>query len=111
MLRCWVQTTLTLDKKLRTEYNHPIVRRQVEQLAQRDLDILQGYADGMNEWIERVSGRQMELLPKPFADFDFMPSEWTAYDVATMFVGSIAHRYADFNSERDNLEFLQAIGA
>ena len=100
---------VTLDKKLRTEYNHPIVRRQVEQLAQRDLDILQGYADGMNEWIERVSGRQMELLPKPFADFDFMPSEWTAYDVATMFVGSIAHRYADFNSERDNLEFLQAM--
>ncbi len=102
---------LSLDQKLRTEYNHPIVRDQVDQLAPRDLEILQGYADGMNAWIEEVINPQKSLLPKPFDDYDFLPSRWNAYDVATIFVGSIAHRYADFNSERDNLEFLRSMEA
>ena len=102
---------LSLDQKLRTEYNHPIVRVQVDQLTPRDLDILQGYADGMNAWIEEATGAQADLLPKPFEHYGFLPSRWNAYDVATIFVGSIAHRYADFNSERDNLEFLRAMEA
>jgi len=102
---------LSLDQKLRTEYNHPIVRAQVDQLTPRDFEILQGYADGMNAWIEEVTGAQGDFLPKPFYDYGFLPSRWNAYDVATIFVGSIAHRYADFNSERDNLEFLRAMEA
>ena len=65
---------LSLDQKLRTEYNHPIVRVQVDQLAPRDLDILQGYADGMNAWIEEATGAQADLLPKTFEDYGFLPS-------------------------------------
>ena len=44
-----------------------------------------------------------------FSDHDFEPEPWNAYDVAMIFVGSIAHRYSDFNSERDNLQFLQQL--
>ncbi len=104
---------LDLDIKVRTQYNHPLVKAQVEALSQKDLDILEGYAAGMNARIDELMFEMQEqggqLLPKPFYDYGFEPSRWTAFDVASIFVGSIAHRYADFNSERDNLQFLQAM--
>jgi penicillin amidase len=100
---------LELDIKLRTEYNHPTVRAQVAALSNKDLAILNGYASGFNARLDELMLLSGEPLPKPFYDYQFRPSRWTAYDVAAIFVGSIAHRYADFNSERDNLEFLQAM--
>lgn len=98
-----------LDVKLRTEYNHPIVRAQVAALDDRDMDILEGYAAGFNARLNELSATPDAVLPKPFQDYGFSPSPWTAYDVAAIFVGSIAHRYADFNSERDNFQFLRAM--
>ena len=100
---------LDLDVKLRGEYNHPIVRAQVAALSARDTEILEGYAAGFNARLDELRAKPGKPLPKPFYDYGFKPSRWTAYDVAAIFVGSIAHRYADFNSERDNLEFLQAM--
>jgi len=102
---------LELDKKLRSQYDHKLVEYQVQSLSPRDHDILAGYAAGMNAYLEELaqSGAMATDLPKPFYDFDFQPSRWTAFDVASIFVGSIAHRYADFNSERDNLAFLNAM--
>jgi len=102
---------LALDIKLRTEYNQPLVAAQVTALAARDHDILAGYAAGFNARIDALALNQDIDLPKPFIDYDFKPSRWTAADVAHIFVGSIAHRYADFNSERDNLAFLKAMEA
>jgi penicillin amidase len=104
---------LELDKKLRTQYNHDLVTQQVESLSAKDLDILAGYAAGVNAYLEELAqGDAMATdLPKPFYDLDFQPTRWTAFDVASIFVGSIAHRYADFNSERDNLAFLRAMEA
>ena len=98
---------LELDVMLRTRYNHPSVRAQVDALTDKDREILQGYADGFNARIEEFRQGEAGQLPKPFYDYGFEPSDWTAYDVATLFVGSIAHRYADFNSERDNLALLR----
>lgn len=100
---------LDLDIKLRTQYNHPAVRAQVEALTARDRDILEGYAAGFNARIAEIGMHPDFELPKPFIDYGFEPTEWTAEDVASIFVGAIAHRYADFNSERDNLRFLQAM--
>ena len=104
---------LDLDIKLRTQYDHQLVHQQVSNLGRRDLDILEGYAAGFNAYIDELrSTDAFETgLPKPFYDFDFLPSRWNAFDVASVYVGSIAHRYADFNSERDNLNFLQAMQA
>ena len=100
---------LDLDIKLRTEYNHATVAEQVAALSQRDREVLAGYAAGFNARLEELSQQPGEPLPKPFYDYGFSPSPWTALDVAAIFVGSIAHRYADFNSERDNLAFLRAM--
>lgn len=102
---------LELDIKLRTQYNHPAVAAQVAALSPRDREILAGYAEGFNARIDELAAAAEAPLPKPFIDYDFAPSRWTAEDVAAIFVGAIAHRYADFNSERDNLAFLQAMEA
>ena len=100
---------LDLDIKLRTEYNHATVAEQVAALSQRDREVLTGYAAGFNARLEELAQQPGKPLPKPFYDYGFSPSPWTALDVAAIFVGSIAHRYADFNSERDNLAFLRAM--
>ena len=89
---------LDLDIKLRTEYNHPTVAEQVAALPERDREVLAGYAAGFNARLAELAQQPGEPLPKPFYDYGFSPSPWTALDVAAIFVGSIAHRYADFNS-------------
>ncbi|EED35844.1 penicillin G acylase [Luminiphilus syltensis NOR5-1B] len=98
-----------LDTMLRTHYHLDSIRSQVAQLDERDRAILQGYADGFNAKVRELTADPEQMLPKPFIDYDFTPSEWSANDVAAIFVAAIAFRYADFNSERDNLGFLQAM--
>lgn len=100
-----------LDVHLRTTYDHRSVKQQVQELTPAELDILTGYAMGFNARIDEVLAKPKELLPIEFSDYGFVPEPWTAYDVAMTFVGSIAHRYADFNSERENLQLLQHLEA
>lgn len=92
-----------LDIQLRTSYDHRSIQRQLEALPESQLEILQAYAQGFNTRIDELTA---DTLPIEFSDNDFLPQHWSAYDVAMTFVGSIAHRYSDFNSERDNLELL-----
>ena len=98
---------LALDSLVRTGYDHPGVARQVEALSAGEREILQAYADGFNRRITDVLADRAALLPLEFSDHGFDPEPWTVYDMAMIFVGSIAHRYADFNSERDNPQLLQ----
>ncbi|MFT6899493.1 MAG: penicillin amidase, partial [Paraglaciecola sp.] len=49
------------------------------------------------------------LLPLEFTQHQFKPSDWTTYDVAMIFVGTLAMRYADFNTELENLTMLQEL--
>jgi penicillin amidase len=100
-----------LDVHLRTTYDHRSVALQLENLPAEHQDILSGYAAGFNVRIDEVLAQTGDLLPVEFSDHDFLPEHWSAYDVAMAFVGSIAHRYADFNSERDNLVLLQDLEA
>ena len=44
-----------------------------------------------------------------FNDLEFQPSDWTAYDVAMVYVGTMANRFSDANSEIDNLALLTAL--
>ena len=67
-----------------------------------------GYAAGMNAWIARVR-RAGRLMPKEFNDLEFQPSDWTSYDVAMVYVGTMANRFSDANSEIDNLALLTAL--
>ena len=98
---------LKLDTLIRTAYDTRSVRVQIAALSSDELDVLAGYANGFNLYLDKVAANPVELLPIEFTHYDFVPSRWTAYDVAMLFVGSIAHRYSDFNSEVDNLALLQ----
>ncbi len=100
------QEFVELDIQLRTSYDHRSITRQLETLPPAQLEILEAYAKGFNARIDELTS---ELIPVEFNDYGFLPEHWNAYDVAMIFVGSIAHRYSDFNSERDNLELLQAL--
>jgi penicillin G amidase len=97
---------LTLDKHIRTSYDHRAVIQQLRDIEKKDLDILQAYADGFNDRMDEVLDDKKKWLPAEFKEYDFLPEHWSAYDVAMIFVGSIAHRYSDFNSELDNLALL-----
>lgn len=100
---------LELDTHLRTSYDHRAVRRQLQALPEKEREILGAYAAGFSARVEEVLARPAELLPAEFSHHDFLPEPWSAYDVAMLFAGSIAHRYSDFNSERDNLALLRAL--
>lgn len=98
-----------LDTHIRTRYDLPSVTRQTAALAVTDYEILQAYADGMNHRIGELLANPGRLLPAEFTHNDFLPEPWRAEDVAMIFVGALAHRYSDFNSELDNLQLLQAL--
>lgn len=102
---------LELDSFLRTGYDHRAVRRQLEDLPPAERELLQGYADGFSARVAEVLASKEILLPAEFNHYDFLPQPWTDVDVVMAFVGSIAHRYSDFNSERDNLALLRHLEA
>ncbi len=99
---------LPLDVSLRTGYDHRAIASQLAALPNAEREILAAYAGGFSARVEEVLADRA-LLPAEFRDHGFLPSAWSAYDVAMLFVGSIAHRYSDFNSERDNLRLLRAL--
>ena len=100
---------LDLDKQVRTAYDHRAVAQQLKSLEPQDLEILQAYADGFSRRVEEVLADRDTLLPKEFSDFDFLPELWVAENVAMIFVGSIIHRYSDFNSELDSLGLINSL--
>lgn len=73
------------------------------------MSILQGYADGMNARIDKVNTNPETLLPKQFNTFGFTPKRWEPFDVAMIFVGTMANRFSDSTSEIDNLALLTAL--
>lgn len=102
---------LTLDTMIRTTFDHRSVQSQMEKLSTRERDVLEGYAAGINAYVAAAMADPSAKLPGEFSHYDFQPSTWTAYDAAMQFVGSIVHRYSEFNSELDNLALLRALEA
>ena len=100
---------VAFDKSIRGNFSPERIRRQLAALAPADRQILDGYAAGMNAWIARVRAEPGRLMPKEFNDLQFAPADWTAYDVAMVFVGTMANRFSDANSEIDNLALLTAL--
>ncbi len=98
---------LDLDKHIRGSYDLPSVKRQFESISNEDRIVLDAYAAGFSKRVEEVLNDKNSLLPIEFQDNGFLPKRWDAYDVAMIFAGAIAHRYSDFNSERDNLALWQ----
>ncbi len=70
------------DKDIRRNYWPDAIRAQIAALSPEDMSILQGYADGMNAWIDKVNTNPETLLPKQFNTFGFTPKRWEPFDVA-----------------------------
>jgi len=100
---------LDYDKGTRALFDPASIHRQLEMLTAKDKDVFAGFAAGMNAWLEEIRSNPAELKPKQFIDNDFEPGNWTAYDVVMIFVGTMANRYGDFNTELDNLKIYQSL--
>jgi len=100
---------INFDHFTRSQFNPGSIIKQIKKLNPAQLDVLNGYAKGMNLWINEIAKNNKQLLPFEFTQHDFKPSKWDAYDVAMIFVGTLAMRYADFNTELENLETLQSL--
>ena len=97
---------LAFDTSIRTNYLPDSIKRQLQALPTEDRDIFAGYAAGFNQWIKQVEAQPEKLLPKQFTDFGFRPQQWTDFDVAMIFVGTMANRFGDFNTEFENASML-----
>ena len=52
------------DKRIRGNYNPISIQRQLDRLSESDADIFNGYAAGVNAWIEEVKKNADRLIPK-----------------------------------------------
>ena len=102
---------LDFDINARQIFSPDSIRQQLENLKARDKDIFEGYAAGLNAWLDKIATSSEALMPKQFLDYGFKPQPWTAYDVVMIFVGTMANRYGDFNTELDNLNIIQTLEA
>lgn len=102
---------IDFDINARTLYSPGSIKQQIAQLSAQDLDIFEGYAAGINAWIEKINKTPSTLMPKQFNDYGFAPSQWSAFDVAMIFVGTMANRFGDFNSELENAKIKQDLVA
>jgi penicillin amidase len=100
---------LDFDKDVRQRFDPSSIRNQIAALDARDADVFEGFAAGMNSWISEISLDPKRLSPKQFTDLGFQPTTWSAYDVAMIFVGTMANRFGDFNTELDNARILSSL--
>lgn len=100
---------LDFDRDTRTGFDAAAIMAQIAALPARDRQILEGYAAGMNEYLAVVRADKARLLPKEFLDYGFEPDDWSAYDVAMIWVGTMANRYSDSTAEIPNYQLLQEL--
>lgn len=97
------------DISARKLYHKEDIQKQLATIQPKQLDVLKGYAEGMNAWIDSVATNEDKYLPLQFKSYGFSPSKWSAYDVMMVFVGTMCNRYSDFNTEIENLALLNAL--
>jgi len=100
---------IAFDKKIRANYNPASILKQLKDLPEDDRAVFDGYAAGINAWIKEIRNNPDKLKPKQFLDFGFEPQDWTPFDVAMVFVGSMVNRFGDFNTELANEAILNLL--
>lgn len=103
---------LSIDKTSRAGFDPASIKSQLLQLSPDDYAILESYAQGFNARVKIVLANQEILLPKQFIDAGFLPSDtWSAYDVAMIWIGTMANRFSNGSSEIANLKLLNQLKA
>lgn len=97
------------DTGIRKNYYFEPIKAQLAALPPSDKAIFDGYAAGINAYIDVVNKNKDKLLSKQFIDFGFEPSTWSGYDIAMIFVGSMVNRFGDFNTELTNAKFMAGL--
>jgi penicillin amidase len=101
---------VALDKGSRAGFTPASIRAQMARLSPDDKAIFDGYAAGFNARVNEVLAAEATLLPKQFSDAGFKPkADWTGYDVAMIWVGTMANRYSNVSSEVANLRLLEQL--
>ncbi len=97
----------TYDISVRSNYWPDSIRQQYAALPPKDKEIFEGYAAGFNTRVAEVLADPENLLPIQFAENDFLPQDWSAYDVIMIFIGTMCNRFSDFNSELSNAAYWE----
>lgn len=101
---------VALDKGSRSNFTPASIQAQMARLSADDKAIFDGYAAGFNARVNEVLANRDTLLPKQFIDAGFVPkNDWTGYDVAMIWVGTMANRYSNASSEIANLRLLEVL--
>lgn len=100
---------LGFDIRMRSDFDHDAIRAQLEALPSERRDILRGYAAGYNKRVAEVLASPKTLLPKQFSEFSFGPSTWTEFDVAMIYVGTMAGRFSHNSAELNNAKVWAAL--
>ena len=103
-------TYLALDKGSRASFSPDSIRAQMSRLPADDAAIFEGYAAGFNARVKEVLADRTRLMPRQFIDAGFAPqADWIGYDVAMIWVGTMANRYSNASSEIVNLRLLDQL--
>jgi penicillin amidase len=97
------------DMNARTLFSPASIKSQLAALSQDDMDVFEGYAAGINAWLNEVRQSPDTLMPMQFIDLEFVPADWSAYDIAMIFIGTMNNRYGDYNTELENAAILAAL--
>ena len=101
---------VALDKGSRSGFTPASIRAQLDRLSADDKAIFDGYAAGFNARVAEVLAAKATLMPKQFTDAGFEPkADWTGYDVAMIWVGTMANRFSNASSEIANLQLLKQL--
>jgi len=101
---------VALDKGSRSGFTPASIQAQMARLSASDKAIFDGYAAGFNARVKEVLASKGTLMPKQFIDAGFEPkADWTGYDVAMIWVGTMANRYSNASSEIANLQLLEQL--
>jgi penicillin amidase len=98
-----------LDATTRSGLDPASIKSQLLALSDADRAMFEGYAAGVNARIKDVLANQGNLLPKEFSDAGFLPTEWSAEDVALVWIGLILNRFFGGSSEVSNQSLLNTL--
>ena len=98
---------VAFDENQRSLFWPDDIHAQISSVTPETRDVFQGFAAGINARIAEIKADSQTLMPIQFIENQFKPSHWNEFDVVMLYVGTMLLRFGDFNSELENLQFLQ----